>query len=273
VTAFGQFGPYSARPGFGSLAEAMSGFAALTGEPDGPPTLPPFGLADGIAALATAYAVMVALHSASSTGVGQVIDMAIIEPILMLLGGQITAYDQLGQTQPRTGNRSVNNAPRNVYRTAENDWVAVSSSSQSIAERVMSLVGRADLTEQPWFASGHSRAEHAEEIDGAVAGWIAQRGTEEVITAFEQAQAAVARVYDVTGVMSDPQYEALGTIQTVDDDELGPVKMQNVLFRMSGTPGEIRWAGRRHGADTAGILADIGVSADQLAALRERGIV
>jgi crotonobetainyl-CoA:carnitine CoA-transferase CaiB-like acyl-CoA transferase len=273
VTAFGQFGPYSSSPGFGSLAEAMSGFAALTGEPDGPPTLPPFGLADGIAALATAYAVMVALHSAGSTGVGQVIDMAIIEPILMLLGGQITAYDQLGQIQPRTGNRSVNNAPRNVYRTAENDWVAVSSSSQSIAERVMTLVGRADLTEQPWFASGHSRAEHADEIDGAVAAWIAERGTDEVITAFEQAQAAVARVYDVTGVMSDPQYEALGTIQTVDDDELGPVKMQNVLFRMSGTPGEIRWAGRRHGADTAGVLADIGVSADQLAALRERGIV
>jgi crotonobetainyl-CoA:carnitine CoA-transferase CaiB-like acyl-CoA transferase len=273
VTAFGQFGPYSARPGFGSLAEAMSGFAALTGEPDGPPTLPPFGLADGIAALATAYSVMVALHSVGTTGVGQVVDMAIIEPILMLLGGQITAYDQLGQTQPRTGNRSVNNAPRNVYRTAENDWVAVSSSSQSIAERVMRLVGRADLTEQPWFASGHSRAEHAVEIDGAVAGWIAERGTEEVITAFEHAQAAVARVYDVAGVMSDPQYKALGTIQTVDDDELGPVKMQNVLFRMSGTPGEIRWAGRRHGADTAGILADIGVSAAQLNALRERGIV
>jgi crotonobetainyl-CoA:carnitine CoA-transferase CaiB-like acyl-CoA transferase len=273
VTAFGQFGPYAARPGFGSLAEAMSGFAALTGEPDGPPTLPPFGLADGIAALATAYAVMVALHSVDQGGVGQVIDMAIIEPILMLLGGQITAYDQLGQTQPRTGNRSVNNAPRNVYRTAENDWVAVSSSSQSIAERVMTLVGRADLTEQPWFTSGHSRAEHADEIDGAVAGWIAERGTEEVITAFEQAHAAVARVYDVAGVMSDPQYKALGTVQTVDDDELGPVKMQNVLFRMSGTPGEIRWAGRRHGADTAGILADIGVSADQLAVLRERGIV
>ena len=269
VTAFGQFGPYSSRPGFGSLAEAMSGFAALTGEPDGPPTLPPFGLADGIAALATAYAVMVGLR----TGVGQVIDMAIIEPILMLLGGQITAYDQLGHVQPRTGNRSVNNAPRNVYRTADGEWVAVSTSSQSIAERVMRLVGRPDVVEEPWFATGHQRAQHADELDAAVATWIAARPADEVVAEFEKAQAAISRVYDVRGVIADPQYQALGTVTTVDDDELGPVKMQNVLFRMSETPGEIRWPGRRHGADTDEVLAQVGVTREQLAALREAGIV
>jgi crotonobetainyl-CoA:carnitine CoA-transferase CaiB-like acyl-CoA transferase len=269
VTAFGQFGPYSARPGFGSLAEAMSGFAALTGEPDGPPTLPPFGLADGIAALATAYAVMIGLR----TGVGQVIDMAIIEPILMLLGGQITAYDQLGHVQPRTGNRSVNNAPRNVYRTADGEWVAVSTSSQSVAERVLRLVGRPDVVEQPWFATGHQRAQHADELDAAVSEWIAARPTDEVVAEFEEAQAAISRVYDVRGVLTDPQYRALGTVQTVDDDELGPVKMQNVLFRMSETPGRIRWSGRRHGADTDEVLAKVGVTHEQLAALREAGIV
>ncbi|MCT2584817.1 CaiB/BaiF CoA transferase family protein [Actinophytocola gossypii] len=269
VTAFGQFGPYSARPGFGSLAEAMSGFAALTGEPDGPPTLPPFGLADGIAALATAYAVMVGLRA----GTGQVIDMAIIEPILMLLGGQITAYDQLGQVQPRTGNRSVNNAPRNVYRTADGDWVAVSTSSQSIAERVLRLVGRPDVVDEPWFASGHQRAQHADELDAAVSAWIAARPTERVVAEFERAQAAVSRVYDVRGVLADPQYQALGTVRTVDDEELGPIRMQNVLFRMSATPGEIRWPGRRHGADTDEVLASIGVTPEQLAALRESGIV
>lgn len=269
VTAFGQFGPYSARPGFGSLAEAMSGFAALTGEPDGPPTLPPFGLADGIAALATAYAVLVALR----TEVGQVIDMAIIEPILMLLGGQITAYDQLGHVQPRTGNRSVNNAPRNVYRTADGEWVAVSTSSQSIAERVLRLVGRPDVVEEPWFASGHRRAQHADELDAAVSSWIAARPTDEVVAGFEKAQAAISRVYDVRGVLADPQYQALGTVQTVDDDELGPVRMQNVLFRLSETPGEIRWAGRRHGADTDEVLAKVGVTREQLAALREAGVV
>jgi len=269
VTAFGQFGPYAARPGFGSLAEAMSGFAALTGEPDGPPTLPPFGLADGIAALATAYAVMVGLRA----GTGQVIDMAIIEPILMLLGGQITAYDQLGHVQPRTGNRSVNNAPRNVYRTADGEWVAVSTSSQSIAERVIRLVGRPELVARPWFASGHQRAQHADELDAAVSMWIAARPATEVVAEFEKAQAAISRVYDVRGVLSDPQYAALGTVRTVEDDELGPVKMQNVLFRMSETPGAIRWPGRPHGQDSDEVLASIGVTREQLAALRESGIV
>ena len=273
VTAFGQFGPYSSRPGFGSLAEAMSGFAALTGEPDGPPTLPPFGLADGVAALSAAYAVMVALRAAERDGRGQVVDLAIIEPILMLLGGQITAYDQLGAVQPRTGNRSVNNAPRNVYRTAEGDWVAVSTSSQSIAERVMRLVGRPDVVAEPWFASGHTRAQHADELDAAVSGWIAARPTSEVIAAFEEAHAAIAPVYDVRGILSDPQYAAIGTVQTVDDEELGPVKMQNVLFRLSDTPGSIRWSGRSHGRDTDEILSSVGVTREQLDALRREGIV
>jgi crotonobetainyl-CoA:carnitine CoA-transferase CaiB-like acyl-CoA transferase len=273
VTAFGQTGPYSSRPGFGSLAEAMSGFAALTGQPDGPPTLPPFGLADGVAALATAFAVMTALRAADRDGRGQVIDLAIIEPILMLLGGQITAFDQLGILQPRSGNRSVNNAPRNVYRTGDGDWVAVSTSSQSIAERVMRLVGRDDLVAEPWFASGHTRAEHADELDEAVAAWIGARPTGEVLDAFEGAQAAIAPVYDVRGVLADPQYQHIGTVQTVEDDELGPLKMQNVLFRLSATPGAIRWTGRRHGQDTDEVLAEAGVTREQLEILRERGVI
>lgn len=277
VTAFGQTGPYSKRPGFGSLAEAMSGFAALTGEADGPPTLPPFGLADGIAALATSFAVMTALRSVDADGPangrGQVIDMAIIEPIMMLLGGQITAFDQLGIVQQRVGNRSVNNAPRNVYRTADDEWVAVSTSSQSIAERVMRLVGRPDLIDEPWFASGHSRAEHADELDDAVSSWIATRPMHDVLAAFEEAEAAVGPVYDVRGVLADPQYAAIGTIATVSDDELGPIKMQNVLFRLSETPGAIRWAGRPHGHDTDAMLADLGYGADEIAGLYERGAV
>ncbi len=273
VTAFGQFGPYSTRPGFGSLAEAMSGFAALTGEPEGPPILPPFGLADGIAALATSYAIMVALRSVDTLGKGQVVDMAIIEPILMMLGGQLTAYDQLGLVQDRVGNRSVNNAPRNVYRTADGDWVAVSTSSQSIAERVMRLVGREEVIAEPWFASGHDRALHADELDEAVASWVGAHPTGEVLAAFERADAAVAPVYDVRGVMADPQYRALGTVQTVDDDELGPVKMQNVLFRLSETPGGIRWAGRRHGADTDEVLRAVGYSAESISALRAEGAI
>lgn len=273
VTAFGQTGPMSQQPGFGSIAEAMSGFAAITGEPDGPPILPPFGLADGITALATAYAAAISLRHAARTGEGQVIDMAIIEPILMLLGGGITAYDQLGYRQPRTGNRSVNNAPRNVYRTADGRWVAVSTSSQSIAERVVRLVGRPELADEPWFATGRTRAEHVDVLDDAVGSWIAARPLAEVLAEFDRVQAAVGTVEDVAGVMAHPQYAALGTVLDIADDDLGPMKMQNVLFRLSRTPGEVRHTGRGHGADTHELLAGLGLTDEQVAALRERGVV
>lgn len=271
VTGFGQIGPYRRRPGFGTLAEAMSGFASLTGEPDGPPTLPPFGLADGIAALATAYAVMTALHARANTGRGQVVDMALIEPILAILGPQITRWDQLGTVQPRRGNRSSDNAPRNTYRTSDGRWVAVSTSAQSIAERVLRLVGRPELADEPWFATGAGRVEHADLLDEVVAAWVAQHTRAEVVAEFERVEAAVAPVYDAADIVADPQYQALGTIHTVDDPDLGPMAMQNVLCRLSDTPGEIRWSGRAHGADTEAVLAELGVA--DVAALRERGVV
>ncbi|HLL32724.1 MAG TPA: CoA transferase [Streptomyces sp.] len=271
VTGFGQFGPYARRPGFGTLAEAMSGFAAITGEPDAPPTLPPFGLADSIAGLATAYAVLTALAARDRTGEGQVVDMALIEPILTVLGPHPLWYDQLGHVQPRTGNRSQNNAPRNTYRTADGTWVAVSTSANSIAERVMHLVGRPDLIEEPWFATGADRARHSDVLDEAVGSWIARHTRAEVLEAFEKAEAAVAPIQDVRDVMTDPQYAALDTITTVDDPELGPLRMQNVLFRLSATPGAIRWAGRPHGADTETVLTEAGLTPDELAALRQEG--
>lgn len=273
VTGFGQFGPMKARAGFGTLAEAMSGFAATTGEPDGPPTLPPFGLADGIASLSTAYAIMVALHAREATGEGQVVDTAIIEPILAMLGPQITRWDQLGTVQPRTGNRSVNNAPRNTYRTADGSWVAVSTSAQSIAERVMRLVGRPELIDEPWFASGADRALHADELDDAVGGWITERTRAEVIAAFEEAQAAVAPIYDAHDIVEDPQFRALGTIHEIDDPELGPMLMQGPLFRLSRHEGVIAHTGRTHGRDTDAVLADLGLDADAVTRLRQEGAV
>lgn len=269
VTGFGQFGPYARRPGFGTLAEAMSGFAAMTGEPDGPPTLPPFGLADGICALATAFAVMTALRS----GRGQVVDLSIIEPILTVLGAQPTIYDRLGIVPPRTGNRSVNNAPRNTYRCRDGSWVAVSTSAQSIAERVMRLVGRPDLAEQPWFATGAGRVAHADELDAAVAAWVGERTRDEVLRAFEEAEAAVAPIYDVRDVLADPQLRALDAVTTVEDPELGPLRMQNVMFRLSQTPGRIRWTGRPHGADTDEILRGLGLTGAEIEALRAKGVV
>ncbi|MCD2467425.1 MULTISPECIES: CaiB/BaiF CoA-transferase family protein [unclassified Streptomyces] len=273
VTGFGQFGPYAHRPGFGTLAEAMSGFAALTGEPEGPPTLPPFGLADSIAALATAYAVMTALTARTATGRGQVVDMAIIEPMLSVIGPHPLWYDQLGYVQPRTGNRSRNNAPRNTYRTLDGSWVAVSTSAQSIAERVMVLVGRPDLIDEPWFADGTGRAAHADVLDEAVGAWIARRTRDEAMDAFEKAEAAIAPVYDIRDVVDDPQYRALGTVTEVQDPELGPIKMQNVLFRLSETPGAIRWAGRPHGADTTAVLSELGLTPAEIGSLREQGAV
>ncbi|MBA4860063.1 CoA transferase [Streptomyces sp. PSKA54] len=273
VTGFGQFGPYAHQPCFGTLAEALSGFAAVTGDPDGPPTLPPFGLADSIAGITTAYAVMTALRARDRTGRGQVVDMAIIEPILTVVGPQPLWYDQLGHVQPRTGNRSANNAPRNTYRTSDGHWVAVSTSAQSIAERVMQLVGRPELISEPWFATGADRARHADVLDDAVGTWIARRTRDEVLEAFEKAEAAVAPVQDVRDIMDDPQYAARDALTTVDDPELGPLRMQNVLFRLTETPGGIRWAGRPHGADTEAVLTELGLTEQEIATLRSEGAV
>ena len=274
MTAFGQFGPYARRPGFGTIAESLSGFAAITGQPDGPPTLPPFGLADGIAGLAGAIATMFALYARDARGgSGQVIDVAIIEPILTILGAQVTVFDQLGIVQQRTGNRSANNAPRNTYRTRDEKWVAISTSSQSIAERVMRLVGHPEVIDEPWFASGVRRAEHGDKLDTYVGDWIRERSQAEVVRAFEEAEAAVAPIYDASDIVEDPQYAALESIITVPDEELGPLKMQNVLFRMTGTPGRVRWSGRRIGQDTDTILGELGLSSERVAELRARGVV
>jgi crotonobetainyl-CoA:carnitine CoA-transferase CaiB-like acyl-CoA transferase len=273
VSGFGQTGPYAGRPGFGTLAEAMSGFAALNGEPDGAPLLPPLALADGVAALATAFAIMVALRAREQTGRGQVVDTSLVEPLMTLVGPQLTAYDLLGTLQPRTGNRSTHNAPRNLYRTADGSWVAVSSSATSIAERVLRLVGRADFLEEPWFATGSGRAAHVDELDDAVGSWIAERPRAEVLAAFEAAEAAIAPVYDARDILADPQLAALGSIVAVDDEELGPVKMPNVISRLSETPGAIRSTGGRHGADTEAVLGELGVGPEELERLRGEGVV
>jgi crotonobetainyl-CoA:carnitine CoA-transferase CaiB-like acyl-CoA transferase len=279
VTGFGQFGPYSNRAGFGTLAESMSGFAAMTGEAGGPPTLPPFGLADGISALAISQAIMFALFAqrnerSEAFNKGQVIDLAIIEPILAILGPQATVYDQLKIVQPRTGNRSVNNSPRNTYMTKDGKWLAVSTSAQSIAERVLTLVGHPEVIKEPWFTTGSTRAEHSVILDKYVGDWIAARDSELVIKAFEEAEAAVAPIYDIRDILTDPQFIALKTILDVQDPELGTLKMQNVMYRMSGTPGEIKWTGRPKGADSRQILqSELKLTKDQIDKLIEIGVV
>ncbi len=281
VTGFGQGGPYANRPGFGTLIESMSGFAAATGQPDGPPTLPPLGLADSIAALAGVNAVMMALYhrdratgpDGGPTGVGQEIDLSLLEPLMTVMGPHLIAWDQLGYVAPRVGNRSANNAPRNTYRTADGRWLAISTSANSVAERVMRLVGHPEVVEEPWFGSGVERAKRADLLDGWVADWIGERTADEVMAAFEEAQAAVAPIYGPAELIEDPQVRALEMVTTVEDPDLGPVRMQNVLFRMSETPGSIRWTGRALGADTDEVLAELGRTPEQVADLRARGVV
>jgi crotonobetainyl-CoA:carnitine CoA-transferase CaiB-like acyl-CoA transferase len=273
VSGFGQRGPYASRPGFGTLAEAMSGFASLNGEPGAPPLLPPLALADGIAGFATAFSILAALRVRDVTGEGQVVDTNLVEPLTLLLGPQVTAWDALHELQPRTGNRSGHNAPRNVYRTADGSWVAVSSSATSIAERVVRLVGRPDLVEQEWFATGAGRVAHVDEIDAAVAEWIRARPRDEVLAAFEAADAAIAPVYDAGDLVADPHFSATGAFVSVDDAELGHVLMSNLASRLSATPGSVEWAGPAHGAHTAQVLAEVGIDEDELEQLRREGIV
>jgi formyl-CoA transferase len=280
TTGFGQTGPYAQRPAFGTLLESMSGFAHVTGQPDGPPTLPPLALADSIAALAGTSAVMFALYHRDAGagrdargGKGQVIDLAILEPIMTILGAQPTVYDQTGFIQQRLGNRSPNVAPRNTYRTRDGRWVAISASAQSIAERFVRMVGHPEFANEPWFKSGEERAQHSDELDAAIGGWIAEHDLDEVVKVCEEAEVALAPIYDVADLMSDPHILARQSIVSVPDEELGEVKMQNVMYRLSETPGRIRWAGRKLGQDNEEVYGELGVTSERLAELKSKGVV
>ncbi len=274
ITGFGQQGPYASRAGFGTLAEAMSGFAHLTGQPDGPPTLPAFGLADSICGIAASSAVSMALLAREHNGgQGQVIDMSLLEPIMAAVGPGPTVYQQLGTVGTRHGNRSHNNAPRNTYATKDGHWVAISTSAQAIAERVLTLVGHPEVIDEPWFAAGHSRALHADLLDGYVGGWIGERTRDEVVAAFTDAGAAVAPVYSAKDLVEDPHVRETEMLVEVDDPDLGTVLQHNVMWRMSETPGRVRFTGRDLGSDTDGLLADLGVDTATLHDLRTRNVV
>lgn len=274
TTGFGQTGPYKDRPGFGTLAEAMSGFAHINGFADGPPTLPPLALADGVAGLTGTCAAMFALWWREKGGSGQVIDLSIYEPLFWLLGAQTTAFDQLGMVQQRTGNRAPFTSPRNAYRARDGRWVVLSGSSQSIAERIMRAVGREDLIDEPWFASHAGRLEHQDHLDEVISAWIGERDRAEVIEQFERFQAAAGPIYSIDDIVDDPQFVARETITTVDHARLGPVRMQNVVPRLSATPGAIRHCGPDLGEHNAEILGgELGLSVAEMGALAEAGVM
>ncbi|MGZ8766032.1 MAG: CaiB/BaiF CoA transferase family protein [Acidimicrobiia bacterium] len=249
VTGFGQDGPYAQRPGFATIAEAMSGFAAINGEPDGAPLLPPIALTDEIAAIAGAFAVMVALHHRDRTGEGQVVDVNLLDSMLQFMGALPSAYAHLGYLQPRLGAGIPYSVPRGTYRCRDGVWVALSTSAESVAERVLDLLGVGDDAR---FASFTGRSEHRDELEAAVGAWIAARDSDDVLGAFEEAHAAIAPIFSMADVLSDAHVEARGSIVDVDG-----VRMQGLIAGLSRTPGRIRHPGRPLGADTEAVLAEL----------------
>ena len=237
VTAFGQDGPYAHRPGFATLAEAMSGFAAINGEPDGGPLLPPIALTDEVTALAAAFSIMVALHS----GVGQVVDVTLLESLLQSMGPLPAAFGMTGFLQQRAGSSLPYSVPRGTWQCRDGEWVAVSASAESVGRRVMELIGLGGREDLQSFGG---RIKARDEIDAAMAAFCAARSVDEVVAAFEEAHAAAAPVYDMAAVFADPQVRARGSIVEADG-----VPMQGLVARLSATPGAVRWAGRALGAD------------------------
>jgi crotonobetainyl-CoA:carnitine CoA-transferase CaiB-like acyl-CoA transferase len=245
VSGFGQDGPYARRPGFATLAEAMSGFAAINGEKEGGPLLPPIALTDEVTGLVAAFATMVALHS----GVGQVVDVNLLESLFQLMGPLIGAHALLGYLQPRLGSGIPYTVPRGTYQCADGSWVAISTSAESVARRVMDLIGCGD---DERFATFQGRVEHRDEVDAAVAAWIRARPRDEVLAAFEAAEAAIAPVLTMEEIAADEHYAARGAIV-----ELDGVPMQGLVARLSATPGSLRWAGRALDADGEKIRAEL----------------
>jgi crotonobetainyl-CoA:carnitine CoA-transferase CaiB-like acyl-CoA transferase len=275
VSGYGAGGPKSDRPGFGTLAEAMSGFAHLTGQPDGPPTLPPFMLADGVAGLAATYAVMMALyHRDLHGGEGQLVDVNLIEPLARLIESQTLTFDQLGTVPQRVGNRLDASAPRNAYRTKDDKWLALSGASPNIAVRVFRSIDRPDMAENPAFVDPVQRQARALEVDEAVAEWVGRHTLDEAMAVFETAEVAAAPVYDARQLLADEHLRARGSFVEVDDPDLGPMRVQAPVVRMSATPGRIEHLGRSLGADNDAVFGGLlGLDEAELAALRAAGTI
>ncbi|MEL7156629.1 MAG: CoA transferase [Actinomycetota bacterium] len=242
VTAFGQTGPYAGRPGFATLAEAMSGFAALNGAEEGPPTLPPVALTDEVTALAGAFATMVALHA----GVGQEVDVNLVESLLQMMGPLPALWLKGGTQQPRLGSGLPYSVPRGAYRTRDDQWIAVSTSADSVAARVMAMIGLADDAR---MATTAQRMEHRAVVEEAMADWVAQRTLAEALAGFEAADAAAAPIYDIAALTADPHAVERGIFVEADG-----YPMQGPAARLSATPAVMKWPGRARGSDNGSVL-------------------
>ena len=274
VSGWGQDGPYREKPGFGSLVEGISTFAAKNGFADRPPVLPPLALADMIAGLYGAMAVMIALREIEQKdGKGQVIDLPLLDPIFSILGPEAAIYQLTQRIEPRVGSRSNNTAPRNVYETKDGRFIAISASIQSMAERLYRAIGRADMIDDPRFRTNTDRVRNIDEAERPVAEFIKARTLLEALAVFEAAEVTAAPVYDIDQFIADPHVQARAIVTDLPDPEMGTVPMHAVVPRLSGTPGEIRNPAPALGEHNDAILGGLGLSADDIAGLRERRVI
>ena len=274
VSGFGQTGPYKHRPGFGTLVEAMSGFAYRNGFADREPVLPPLAMADMIAGLSGAMSVLIALREREvKGGDGQVIDLSLLEPIFSILGAEPAWHQVTGEVRDRVGSGSNTASPRNVYATKDGKWLAMSGSMQSMAERIFRVIGRADMNDDPKFLTNADRVENRLEVDEIVGGWIGDRTLDECMEIFDRESVTVAPVYDIEQIMEDPHFRAREIIVDLPDEEMGTVAMHNITPRLSGTPGGFARPAPLLGQHNAEILGRIGIDAVDLADLKDNGVI
>jgi crotonobetainyl-CoA:carnitine CoA-transferase CaiB-like acyl-CoA transferase len=275
ITGYGAGGVKSDRPGFGTLAEAMSGFAHVTGQPDGPPTLPPFFLADGVASQSAAFAVMMALYDRDvHGGSGQLIDVNLVEPLARLIETSTLTYSQLGKITGRVGNMLPASAPRNAFETSDGRWLAISSASPNIALRVFRAIGRPELADDPDYADPVRRQAHAHEMDEFVADFVRQRTLAEAMEVFERAEVAAAPVYDAQQLLADEHLRSRGMFVEVDDADFGAMTVQAPVARLSETPGGIDHLGRALGEDNDAVYGDLlGLDEVRMGALQAAGTI
>jgi len=274
VSGFGQTGPYSHRPGFGTLVEAMSGFASRNGFPDRPPLLPPLALADMIAGLQGAYATMIALREVElKEGLGQVVDLSLLEPILSTLGPEALSYQITGEPKERVGNRSNTSAPRDVYISKDGKYVALSASIQAMAERVFRTIGRADMIDDARYKTNADRVAKRDDVNDIVAEWIGCRYRDDVLKIFEDAGITASPVYDVSDIIVDKHIIERGVIVDLPDDDVGLAPQHNVTPRLSRTPGGFKNRAPVLGEHTGYFLADAGFSETEIESLRATNII
>ena len=276
ISGYGQDGPYSHRPGYGTIAEAMSGIPSFTGFPDKPPSLSAFPLADAIAALFGAMGAMFAVYhrDVKGTGEGQYIDTSLYSPLFRLVESFVIAYDQLGIVKQRRGNRMEESSPRNAYQTSDGEWVAISASSQRTFERLAHAIGRPDLPSDPMFADNPSRVSNDAQLDAIIGDWFRQFCLDDAMGILEQSDVVAGPVYDIRRILQDPHYAAREEIVEVEDAELGTIRMQNVTPKMSKTPGRVRFAGGQLGEHNHKVYGQrLGLSAEEIARLKEQGVI